>query len=67
MENCDDPRLLKSLALHRALNNVKFVRAAAGGDFSLAVTEHGSVWALGSNAEVGCDVWPFVVLVDLLC
>lgn len=53
-DNADEPRLVKSLALHRALNNVKFVQVAAGGDSSLALTEHGSVWSFGGNVEGQC-------------
>jgi alpha-tubulin suppressor-like RCC1 family protein len=49
-ENSQEPMLVKSLALHRALNNVRFVHVSGGGDFSLAVTEHGSVWSFGGNA-----------------
>jgi alpha-tubulin suppressor-like RCC1 family protein len=58
IENSSSPQLVKPLALHRALNNVRFVKVAAGGDFSLALTEHGSVWSFGGNAEGQCGFAP---------
>lgn len=49
-------RLVKSLALHRALHALRFVQAAGGTDFSLVLSELGTVWSFGGNAEgqLGC-------------
>ncbi len=58
VDDCDEPRLVKSLALHRALGHIRFTQVACGGDFSVAVSENGTAWSWGGNSEGQCGVGP---------
>jgi alpha-tubulin suppressor-like RCC1 family protein len=55
-EDSEEPRLVKSLALHRALWQLRFVSVAGGGDFCVAVSENGTVWSWGGNSEGQCGL-----------
>lgn len=57
-EDSEEPRLVKSLALHRALWQLRFVAVAGGGDFCLALSENGTVWSWGGNSEGQCGLGP---------
>ena len=55
-DDAEEPELVKSLALHRALWQLRFVAVASGGDFCLAVSENGTVWSWGGNSEGQCGL-----------
>jgi alpha-tubulin suppressor-like RCC1 family protein len=50
-ENVQQPRLIKVLALHRVLGHLRFVATAGGNDFTLALSEQGTVWSFGENSN----------------
>jgi alpha-tubulin suppressor-like RCC1 family protein len=52
------PRLIKVLALHRVLGHLRFVATAGGNDFTLALSEQGTVWSFGENSNGQLGVVP---------